>query len=89
MTNLSANGTSFVNGEFALAASSSAGGIADPGFVMPGRKLGIFPVGLIITSAWTAIFLITISVGTVDRVRFRDAYRRRVKRELSLGVRTI
>lgn len=89
MANLSANGTSFVNGALAPSPESSAGTTADPGFVMPGRKLGIFPVGLIITSVWTAMFLITISVGTVDRVRFREAYRRRMKRELSLGVRTI
>jgi hypothetical protein len=96
MADLSANVTSFVSGVFGpnqLAASATleteAGTQADEGFVMPGRNLGIFPVGLVITSVWTALFLVTIGVGTVDRVRFREAYRRRMKRELSLRARTI
>ncbi len=75
-----------------LAASSGPGSEARPGdagFVMPGRTLSIFPVGLIITSVWTVMFLVTVSVGTVDRVRFREAYRRRMKRELGQATRRI
>jgi hypothetical protein len=96
LADLSAKGTSFVNGMFSptqLAASSGPGSDARPagdaGFVMPGRTLSIFPVGLIITGVWTVMFLVTISVGTVDRVRFREAYRRRMKRELGQATRRI
>jgi hypothetical protein len=96
LADLSAKGTSFVNGAFSptqLAASRGPGSdtrpAGDAGFVMPGRTLGIFPVGLIITGVWTVMFLVTISVGTVDRVRFREAYRRRMKRELGQATRRI
>jgi DNA-binding beta-propeller fold protein YncE len=49
-------------------------------FVLPGTTLGIFPVGLIITSAWTALFILAVGYGTFGRMRFRDHYRRRVAR---------
>jgi hypothetical protein len=48
------------------------------GFVLPGRTLGIFPVGLIVTSAWTVLFFVAFALGTYGRIRHRDMYRRRV-----------
>ncbi|KAL8723341.1 MAG: hypothetical protein Q9225_000324 [Loekoesia sp. 1 TL-2023] len=86
-TVLSSSEASFVNGIFAeqIKTSTSAGvpassAAANAGtFVLPGRTLGIFPVGLIITSAWTLMFIATVGYGTVERIRFREAYRRRVK----------
>lgn len=47
-------------------------------FNIPGRTLGIFPTGLIVTCAWTLFFFITFGVGTVGRIRHRNAYRKRV-----------
>ncbi|KAL8692181.1 MAG: hypothetical protein Q9218_002739 [Villophora microphyllina] len=88
-TELSSNEASFVNGVFAIKAPSSTspgGSIASASaaakaatFVLPGKTLGIFPVGLIITSAWTMLFVATVGYGTIERIRFREAYRRRVK----------
>ncbi|KAL8777258.1 MAG: hypothetical protein Q9194_002653 [Teloschistes cf. exilis] len=86
-TELSSSEASFVNGMFAIKSASST----SPGapttsaaakaatFVLPGRTLGIFPVGLIITSVWTVLFVATVGYGTMERIRFREAYRRRVK----------
>lgn len=45
---------------------------------IPGRHLGIFPTGLIVTCAWTLLFFITFGVGTLGRIRHRNAYRKRV-----------
>ncbi|KAL9593930.1 MAG: hypothetical protein Q9219_007310 [cf. Caloplaca sp. 3 TL-2023] len=86
-TILSSSEASFVNGVFAeqvktvaSAGVPAASAAANAGkFVLPGRTLGIFPVGLIITSAWTFLFILTVGYGTVERIRFREAYRRRVK----------
>ena len=58
-------------------------------FVLPGKTLGIFPVGFVITGVWALLFVATVGAGTVDRVRFREAYRRRVKREATVGLRMI
>lgn len=86
-TELSSSEASFVNGMFAIkvASSTSPGGPTSSAaakaatFVLPGRTLGIFPVGLIITSVWTVLFVATVAYGTMERIRFREAYRRRVK----------
>lgn len=96
-TVLSSNEASFVNGVFAesVKTSTSAGipassAAANAGtFVLPGKSLGIFPVGLIITSAWTLLFFITVGFGTVERIRFREAYRRRVKYRVAANARLI
>lgn len=58
-------------------------------FILPGKTLGIFPVGLVITSVWTLLFLGTVCLGTIDRIRFREAYRRRMKRETGKDVARI
>ncbi|KAL9580828.1 MAG: hypothetical protein Q9212_004255 [Teloschistes hypoglaucus] len=86
-TELSSNEASFVNGMFAIKSASSTSPGAPTSsaaakaatFVLPGRTLGIFPVGLIITSVWTLLFVATVGYGTMERIRFREAYRRRVK----------
>ena len=46
-------------------------------FVLPGQTLGIFPTGLIVTSAWMVLFFLACGVGTIGRVRNRGIYRRR------------
>ncbi|KAI4167351.1 MAG: hypothetical protein LQ343_007276 [Gyalolechia ehrenbergii] len=94
-TVLSSNEASFVNGVFAdsVKTSTSAGipassAAANAGiFVLPGRTLGIFPVGLIITGAWTLMFIMTVGYGTIERIRFREAYRRRVKYRIAANAR--
>lgn len=48
------------------------------GFVMPGTHLGIFPTGLIVTSAWTFLFFLAFALGTWGRIRHRDIYRKRM-----------
>ncbi|EDN07328.1 predicted protein [Histoplasma mississippiense (nom. inval.)] len=48
-------------------------------FVLPGTTLGIFPTGLIITSAWAGVFLGAVGYGTIIRMKFRDHYRRRLR----------
>lgn len=67
-------------------AQSSAGTTE---FLIPGRTLGIFPVGFVITMIWTFFFVFVIGLGTFDRIRFREAYRRRLERERTVGMRMI
>ncbi|KAL8760679.1 MAG: hypothetical protein Q9184_003148 [Pyrenodesmia sp. 2 TL-2023] len=96
-TVLSSSEASFVNGVFAnqvktstsagIPASSAAANAGD--FELPGRTLGIFPVGLIITGAWTLLFVATVGYGTVERIRFREAYRRRVRYRKAANARFI
>lgn len=53
--------------------------IADAqGFVLPGTTFGIFPVGLIVTGSWTALFFLAFGLGTLGRIRHRDVYRKRI-----------
>jgi hypothetical protein len=100
-TALNSDGASFVNGVFAkdggppttidaaTAASASAAAASATPFVLPGTSLAFFPIGLVITSVWTAVFFLAVGLGTVGRMQFREQYRRRMKRELAAGVRTI
>jgi hypothetical protein len=46
-------------------------------FVLPGTTLGIFPTGLIVTCAWTFLFLLAYGLGTLGRIQYRSAYRKR------------
>jgi hypothetical protein len=48
-------------------------------FVLPGVTLGIFPIGLIITSVWAALFMSAVGYGTIERMRFRSHFRRRLQ----------
>ena len=88
-TTLSSKQASFVNGVFSdqVAGPAQPNAAAPTKFVLPGTRLGIFPTGLIITGAWTVVFLITIGFGTVGRIRFRNAYRRRKRREQWQAIR--
>ena len=83
---------SFVNGIFANPAPSP-GNAALPAsetpFILPGTTLGIFPTGLIVTLAWALGFVGAVGYGTIGRIRFRDQYRLRMKRQQATGVRTI
>ena len=72
----------FVTGTYsdqaaAARASAQAAASATP-FVLPGTTLGIFPVGLIITGAWTLLFVLTVGFGTISRIKFRNAFRRKI-----------
>lgn len=51
---------------------------ASKGFVLPGTTFGIFPVGLIVTSAWTFLFFLAFGLGTLGRIRHRNIYRKRL-----------
>lgn len=100
-TTLSSGDASFVNGVFSkaasgptniapgAAASASAAAQSAAPFVVPGQSLAFFPIGLVVTCIWTALFMGAVGFGTFGRIQFRDQYRRRVKNELTRGVRTI
>ncbi|KAL8817771.1 MAG: hypothetical protein Q9223_003461 [Gallowayella weberi] len=96
-TELSSSEAAFVNGIFASQAktSTSTGASASSAaakaatFVLPGQTLGIFPTGLIITSSWTLLFVLTVGYGTIERIRFREAYRRRVRYRQALHAKPI
>ncbi|KAF2821185.1 hypothetical protein CC86DRAFT_397644 [Ophiobolus disseminans] len=100
-TTLSSSDASFVNGVFSQAASgptnvdpeaaakaSAAVQSAAP-FVVPGQSLAFFPVGLVITSVWTAGLFLAVGGGTYGRIQFREQYRRRVRAEAARGVKSI
>ena len=99
-TEVSSKGATFVNGVFSdhainaapsppATTASRGAGAPGHGFVLPGKTFGIFPVGFVITGVWAFLFVTVVGAGTVDRIRFREAYRRRVKREMSMGLRMI
>lgn len=99
-TTLSSQGASFVNGVFAnqasvtqdpnaAAASASAAVAAVAPFILPGVNLAFFPIGLVITCIWTGGFFLAVGLGTIGRIQFREQYRRRVRREMATGMRTI
>ena len=48
--------------------------------MLPGTRLGVFPVGLVVVGGWTVLFLAVVGWGTVGRVAVRGQYRRRVRR---------
>ncbi|KAF1995323.1 hypothetical protein P154DRAFT_580983 [Amniculicola lignicola CBS 123094] len=97
---LSGTEASFVNGVFAkqatttqdaAARASATAALSGKGasYILPGTKLAFFPVGLVITCVWTGFFFLAVGLGTVGRMQFREQYRRRMKREIAQGVRTI
>lgn len=96
-TQLSTDSSSFLSGLFSdqtianstAAAAASADSAANGAFVLPGTKMGIFPVGLIITGVWTLLFVAVVGLGTVGRINFRDQYRRRIKAQQARQFRTI
>ena len=73
----------------AAAASASQAVKAATPFQLPGTNLAFFPVGLVVTMVWTGSFILAVGLGTIGRIQFREQYRRRVKREMANGMRTI
>lgn len=80
-TNMTAPaGAAFVNGWFSdadiaqKAAAAAAAAMPVP-FVLPGVTLGMFPIGLIVTSIWVALFVGSVGYGTLGRMQWRKAYR--------------
>lgn len=97
-TTINMGEASFVNGVYAdQAATTLSSGTPEftsavignkIQFVMPGTTLGIFPVGLVITGSWAVAFVAVMGYGTVGRLRFREQYRRRIKREMARAGKT-
>lgn len=85
-TRFSTQDASFVNGVFA---STNAKGPDSPtitgvnDFVLPGTQLVGFPIGLIVSSIWALLYLMTMGYGTMSRYQARESYRRRVKTRFS------
>lgn len=88
-TRLSTEDASFVNGVFAhtgtggLGTSESTAETKGNEFTLPGTTLVGFPVGLVITSVWAVLYLMTMGYGTISRYEARESYRRRVKNRFS------
>lgn len=100
-TTLSSKEATFVNGVFGPTPSTT-GNLAsvqkpiqtlvtasDEPFVVPGMNILIFPIGLIVTGAWTLIFVTAVGYGTIMRMRFRESYRRQSARVAKGEVATI
>lgn len=100
-TNVSSNEAVFVTGVFSqevvmsdFARASAAvdevvaqmknGTVA---FVLPGVQLMIYPIGLIITGTWLVLGLLAYGIGTYDRIRFAESYRRRLARAMDTSKR--
>lgn len=89
-TSLSSDEATFVSGVFAQQATVTKSQVippiqtlvvaSDAPFVVPGLNILIVPIGLIVTSVWTVLFVATIAYGTVGRMQFREQYRRRAAR---------
>lgn len=85
-THLSTQDASFVNGVFAgerSEGSQSATATDVTEFILPGAKLVGFPIGLIISSIWAVLYLMTMGYGTISRYQARESYRRRVRKRFS------
>ena len=66
------------SGAAAAAPTAAAAAVAKAGpFSLPGTTVGVFPVGLIITSTWALLFFAAVGFGTWERMQFRDQYRQR------------
>jgi hypothetical protein len=61
----------------AVPTAAAAAAVKAAGFVLPGTTLGIFPVGLIITSVWALLFVGAVGYGTWGRIQFREQFRKR------------
>ena len=100
-TNVSSNEAVFVTGVFsqevvmsdfarASAAVEDVMALMQNGtvaFVMPGVQIMIYPIGLIITGSWLALGVLAYGIGTYDRIRFRESYRRRSARAMDTSKR--
>jgi hypothetical protein len=94
-TNVSSNEAAFVTGVFSqsiivsdfsralLAVQEELAGLRNGtvAFVLPGVRIMVFPIGLVITSVWLAIFVAAYGMGTFQRLSYREQYQRAVQRE--------
>jgi hypothetical protein len=99
-TNVSSNEAAFVTGVFSqsiimsdfsmamLAVQQEVAGLKNGtvAFVLPGVQIMVFPIGLVITSVWLAIGIAAYGYGTVQRIAFREQYRRRTQRAVKGAV---
>lgn len=90
-TNVSSNEAAFVAGVFSETVVMSNATIAQAAvnevvnglhngtvaFVLPGVQIITFPIGLIVTSVWLVIALAVIGFGMVERISYREQYKRR------------
>lgn len=102
-TNVSSNEAAFVTGVFSqsivmsdvsratLAVQNEVAGLKNGtvAFVLPGVQIMVFPIGLVITSIWLALGIAAYGYGTVQRIQYREQYRRRMQRVVKGGVGTI
>lgn len=93
-TNVSSNEAAFVAGVFSQTIIMSDLSMAQAAvdnivaglhnntvaFVLPGVQILIFPIGLVITGAWLVIGIAVVGAGTIQRLNFREQYRRRLAR---------
>lgn len=89
-TSLSSNEATFVSGVFASVVVPTKAQVSPPiqtlvvapgeKFVLPGYRILIFPIGLVITGFWSFALVVTIGYGTIGRMRFRENYRVRFAR---------
>lgn len=85
-TQLSCHDASFLNGVFASTGSESSQVANTTGieeFIVLGTKLDGFPTGIIVSSIWAVLYLMTMGYGAFRRYQAREAYRRRVKHRFS------
>jgi len=84
-TNVSTLSTAyFVTGKFAGQGTAAAGAAAPSAvaaatkegstFTLPGKTLGIFPIGLIVTGTWCVLFIGAVSWGTLGRIMARKRF---------------
>jgi len=99
-TNVSSNEAAFVTGVFSqsiimsdfskalLAVQEELAGLKNGtvAFVLPGVRIMVFPIGLVITSIWLAIFVAAYGMGTFQRLAYREQYQRAVQRETKRAV---
>ncbi|KAK0723398.1 hypothetical protein B0T26DRAFT_642955 [Lasiosphaeria miniovina] len=92
-TNVSSNEAVFVTGIFSGVVFMSTFRMAElavqqevsnmqngtSAFVVPGMQILIFPVGLIITGAWTLLGVAAYAYGTYSRYQFRDQFLKRMQ----------
>jgi len=60
-----------------LSASMSVAPTSQAAFSLPGRTMQVLPVGIGVFGSVTAITIIIVAVVTVERVRYRKAFRER------------
>jgi len=87
---LSSDDASFVFGAFVTnstmeGTSQSAEADGQNESVLLGSALVFNPTGLIITSVWALLLMITMGYGTMVRIHARDTYRQRLKSRLHCG----